>query len=257
MRLLKALALAFSTYTRLPVPQVKWDDDAIKLSIAFLPAVGAVIGCVVWGWHMLCSVLRLSPVMFAAIAAALPVFVTGGIHMDGYCDTCDALASWQNSQRRLEIMKDPHIGAFALIRYVIYMLIYFALLYELRVRGLSSGVAFLYPLSRCLAAWSAMTTPNARKDGMLAAFTLNADRRKVGVVLAAFTAVAVFCWVRFTPPYGAVALALCLPVTFWYRFMALKYFGGVTGDTTGFYLQTAELILLAGLLLGEAVSVLL
>ncbi|MDR1688970.1 MAG: adenosylcobinamide-GDP ribazoletransferase [Clostridiales bacterium] len=255
MRWVKAVVLAFSTYTRFPVPQIKWDDDAIKLSIAFLPIIGAVIGCFIWGWQYLCAAANFSPVFFAAVAAAVPVLITGGIHMDGFCDTCDALASWQSSERRLEIMKDPHIGAFALIRYVIYILIYFALLYELQIRGISAGIAFLYPLPRLFAAWSAMLLPNARKGGMLAAFTENADRRKVCAVLAVFTFIAVFCWVWFTLPYGIAALALTLPVAFWYRHTALKYFGGVTGDTTGFYLQICELTLLAGLLLGEAVTV--
>lgn len=254
MRRLRALILVFSTYTRIPMPQVKWDDDAMKLAIAFLPLVGAVVGGALWGWQILCRFLGISAVLFAAVAAALPILVTGGIHMDGYCDVSDAIASWSGRERRLEILKDPHVGAFALIRFTIYVLIVFALLYELYTRGYDGGIGFGYAVSRCLAVWSAMSMPNARGDGMLAAFTDNADRRAAGVIILILSGISAVCWVNFTYPYGIAGIVLCLPVTLWYRGMVMKRFGGVTGDTTGFYLQILEIFLLIGLLTGGIIT---
>ncbi len=248
MRWLRAIALAFSTYSRIPMPQVTWNDAAQRLSIAFLPLVGAVVGGAVWEWQVFCRGFDVGAVLFAAVASALPVWITGGIHMDGYCDTSDALASWQDKERRLEILKDPHAGAFAVIRFGVYLLVSFALTHELFSRG--ADIVFVYPLSRCFAAINALTMPNARKDGMLAAFTQKADRRAVGFVLALFTAACLAGWVLVTFPYGMTGIALCPPVTVWYRRMAKKRFGGATGDTTGYYLQITELTLLAGLLLG-------
>jgi len=235
------------------MPQTKWDDDALKLVIAFLPLVGVVAGGAVWGWQVLCRALEFSAVLFASVAVALPIFITGGIHMDGFCDTSDALASYQEKGRSLEIMKDPHVGAFALIRLGIYLLVNFALLYELFARGYDTGIGFLYVLSRCFAAESAMTMPNARKDGMLAEFTEHADRPKVGVPLALLAAFATAGWIVVTFPHGLAGPLLCLPVTLWYRGMTRKRFGGVTGDTTGYFLQMIELTLLAGLLIGGVV----
>lgn len=250
MQWIRAVVLMFSTYTRIKVPQIKWDDKAMRLAIAFLPFVGIVLGCLMWGWYWVCTVFEFNAVLFAAVALALPIFVTGGIHMDGYCDTSDALASWQTSERRLEIMKDPNVGAFALIRVCVYLLLSFALLHELFLRGEILGLCFIYTLSRCFAVWSAITLPNARKGGMLAAFTDNADRRAAGIVLALLFAVSVAGLLWVAPPNGIMALILCLPVTLWYKGMARKHFGGVTGDTTGFYLQTIELFMLVGLLAG-------
>jgi len=234
------------------MPRVKWDEDAMKLSIAFLPLVGVVIGCAVWVLQILCHVLGFSAIFFAALAVVIPIFITGGIHMDGYCDTSDALASWQGKERRLEILKDPRVGAFALIRFVVYILVCFALFYELYTRGMAAGMGWLYPISRCFAAWSAMTMPNARKDGMLAAFAGKTDHHKAAVTLALLSVLAMVGWIGFAS--GLVGLVLCLPVTFWYRRMAMKYFGGVTGDTTGYYLQLLELTLIAGLLIGGVIA---
>lgn len=75
------------------------------------------------------------PVRYAAAAALaraagfclVPVWVTGGIHLDGYADTCDALSSYGDTAKKLEILKDPHCGAFAVIRLCSYFAAYFAL----------------------------------------------------------------------------------------------------------------------------------
>lgn len=57
----------------------------------------------------------------------MPVWVTGGIHLDGYADTCDALASYGDREKKLEILKDPHCGAFAVIRLCSYFAAYLCL----------------------------------------------------------------------------------------------------------------------------------
>ena len=112
MPLIKALVIAVSTYSALPVPQFEWDPDSQRFSICFLPAVGLLCGGALYGWHALCLLLRLPAALLAAVADSLPLLITGGIHMDGYMDTSDALASHQSRQRKLEIMKDCHCGAF-------------------------------------------------------------------------------------------------------------------------------------------------
>jgi adenosylcobinamide-GDP ribazoletransferase len=232
------------------MPRPEWDGDAMKLAIAFFPLAGAIVGGIVWAWQIVCRYFQVSAVLFAAIAVVLPILVTGGIHMDGYCDTSDALASWRGKERGLEILKDPHVGAFALIRFGVYLLVNFALLHELFSQNLDTGIGVLYFLSRCFAAWSAITMPGARKSGVLASFTEQLDRRAAGIIAASFTALGAAGWIWLTFPAGLAGLTLCLLVTLWYRAMTAKRFGGVTGDTTGYYLQILELALLAGLLIG-------
>jgi adenosylcobinamide-GDP ribazoletransferase len=89
---------------------------------------------------------------------------------------------------------------------------------------------------------------------MLAAFAVKEDHKKAVVVLVLLSALGFAGWICFTFPHGIAGPALCLPVTIWYRRMAKKHFGGVTGDTTGYYLQITELALIAGLLIGGVVS---
>ena len=112
MELLETLLVAMSTYSSLPMPQFEWNEKNMRYAICFFPAVGAVCGGALLLWNWFCFRLNVNPVLFASVAVCLPLLITGGIHMDGYMDTVDALASHQSRERKLEILKDSTCGAF-------------------------------------------------------------------------------------------------------------------------------------------------
>ena len=221
----------------------------MRWAICFLPAVGLLCGggLLLWGW--LSSLLEISPLFFAVGAVCLPLVITGGIHMDGFMDTVDALASHQPRQRKLEILKDPHCGAFAVLWCGVYLLLSLGLWHEIHAASLYIP-ALVYVLSRALSALCAVTMPNARKEGMLHAFTAEAQRSRAaaGMILLTVLTGSVMVWL--SPLQGGLTLAAALVTTVWYRFMAKRKFGGATGDTAGFFLQTCELTALAGFWLG-------
>ena len=95
MRVIRSLCIAFSTYSRIPVPQVAWTDENRKYSMCFFPLIGAVIGLLLWGWLALCDALDFGALLRSAVGALLPILVTGGIHMDGFMDTSDACLYWK------------------------------------------------------------------------------------------------------------------------------------------------------------------
>ena len=65
----------------------------------------------------------------------LPVLLNGGIHMDGFLDVTDAKSSYGDREKKLEILKDPHTGAFAIIGGCVYFLIYYGAFGELPVES--------------------------------------------------------------------------------------------------------------------------
>ena len=67
------------------------------------------------GMEWLCRYFGMSNGFIAVALVLVPVIVTGGIHVDGLLDTSDALSSWRDREKRLEILKDSHAGAFAVI----------------------------------------------------------------------------------------------------------------------------------------------
>ena len=112
--------IAFSMYSKIPMPKVSWSKDNMRYVMCFFPLVGTVIGGLVYLWSKISSSLPFSNVFHTVILILIPLIITGGIHMDGYLDTLDALSSYGSKEKKLEILKDPHTGAFALIHCVIY-----------------------------------------------------------------------------------------------------------------------------------------
>ena len=123
MIVLQTIAVAFAMFSAIPVPQFEWNEKNMRYAMCAFPLIGVVIGA---AWCV-CGTLPLPDLAKAAGFALVPVWVTGGIHLDGYADTCDALSSYGDREKKLEILKDPHCGAFAVIRLCSYFLAYFAL----------------------------------------------------------------------------------------------------------------------------------
>ena len=116
--------IAFAMYSRVPVPTIDWTKERMRYVFCFFPAIGILCGFGLWGWLLLAEYAGFSPVSAGLIGTAIPVFITGGIHMDGFLDTADALSSYGNREKKLEILKDPHTGAFAIIVCGVYLLCY-------------------------------------------------------------------------------------------------------------------------------------
>ena len=124
-QLFSSCVIAFSTYSRIPMPQVEWNEKNMRHTLACFPLVGAAVGLIFWLVDVIGYQLGLGMVLRAALLTAVPVVVTGGIHLDGYCDTVDALASHASRERKLEILKDSSAGAFAVIWCAVWFLAYF------------------------------------------------------------------------------------------------------------------------------------
>lgn len=245
-RLPASLAITFSTYSRIPMPQVEWNEDNMRHTLSLLPLVGLVIGALYCLTDRLSALLGLGPLLRAALLTVLPVFVTGGIHLDGYCDTVDALASHASREKKLAILKDSSAGAFA----VIWCCVWFLLTFALTAQAVSvPTVAAGFILSRTFAAWAIQRLPSARA-GMGAA--LKSGSRFPWWVLALYLvlwAALVLLWGN--PIAGGAALAVMIVFYFIYRAMALREFGGFTGDLAGWFIQVGELSLLAAVVLAE------
>lgn len=250
MPLFESFLVALSTYSAIPVPQFEWNDRNMKYAICFFPAVGILCGAVLWGWYVLAGLLGVSSVFFAAMAACLPLLITGGIHMDGYMDTVDALASHQSRERKLDIMKDPHCGAFSVIYCVIYLLAYAGLVHELFTADCIAVICPAFVLSRALSALCAVNLPNARNAGMLCAYTKNTEKHTATMALIAVLIISGTASILISPFIGVLQVVFAIISAMLYRKLVMKQFGGVTGDTSGFFLQICELACLVGAWMG-------
>lgn len=251
MKLLRSIIVTFSLYSALPMPQIRWDEDSMEYVFACLPLVGVALGALLWLWLRLCLLLSIGTLLRGAGAVVLSAAFTGGIHLDGLCDTCDALGSHQSRERRLEILKDPHIGAFGVLGCVLYLLTQFAAWTELPLSLRTMLLAALVPVvSRSWVALGVLTRPNARGSGLLAAFqrtgSLGLNRMAAGVWLVGSTAALLLS--GGAGPWMAFGAALCYACTLWRTQTA---FGGLTGDLAGWTLCLLELCQVIILVISE------
>lgn len=244
MNLLGSLCIAFSMYSAIPVPQVEWTKERMRYAMCFFPLIGIVIGSLLAFFYMGAQQLNLGRLCFTALGTALPLVITGGIHMDGFLDVTDARRSFEGRERKLEILKDPHTGAFAIIGFGIYMLLYAGAFSELQKPGIHL-FAGSFVLTRALSGLSVVSFPMAKKDGLAAAFSDGAVKKTVQVTMLLFLICASIYLIFCSPIAGGLILAAAGGVFLWYYWVSVKEFGGITGDLAGWFLQLCELAALA------------
>lgn len=244
MSLLKSCVVAFSMYSKIPMPQFQWKEENMRYSLLFFPFVGLIIG---GGQFLLFWLLEMGdfPVGFgAAVATVLPVVITGGIHMDGYCDVLDALSSYQSKERRLEILKDSHVGAFAVLWTAAYFVLCYGGWYLVQQWLTVCMIGLGYVGSRVLSALAAVCFPSAKDTGTLYSFASVADRRLVRGGLICLFVVTVSLQFVIHQYIGLLLFVSEMIFYGYYYYMSKNRFGGINGDLEGWFLQCVELLIL-------------
>lgn len=246
MSLFRSLVIAFACFSRLPMPGVDWEPDAMRYSLCFLPLVGLVVGLLTWGWLALSAWLGLGALLRATGVLLVSLAVTGGIHLDGFADVVDAQSSHADPQRKRQILKDPHTGAFALVGVATYLLTYVALASELVLDPGTWPLLCCLPwMSRCLAGLASLVLPRSGNQGMLASFGGSADKRVACVVLVAEGVLGAIWLMGCHLLAGALVCLGGLACLAWLGRFARREFGGMSGDLAGFLVQVSEAVMLA------------
>ena len=216
--------VAFAMYSKIPMPRADWSKENMKYTFCFFPFIGLVIGALSLAVGWAGSRFGFQAAFVAAVLVLVPVWVTGGIHVDGLLDTSDALSSWQEKERRLEILKDSHAGAFAVITACVYFLAWYGAYSQLWLcKPALEIMALGFMVSRCFSGISVMTFPKARKDGTVAEFSRKAEDLAVRNVLIVYLVIllAVMVWIQ--PVLGILAFAAAGAIFLFYHHKAMKY----------------------------------
>lgn len=240
MQVLKSFLIAFSLYSRVPVPQFQWEEEDMRYVFCFFPWVGALIAVCLYGWLCLCDSCGMGSLCRTMTAAAIPLLITGGFHVDGFLDTMDAVHSYQPKERKLEILRDSHIGAFAVIMFAVYGMVCLGGLSEIERRDLQRIMCSGFFLSRCFSGISAVSFPLAREDGMLYQFADSSRRRIVKGSLYLQSAACVCLMLYWNVFAGLLAAGVAVSLLVCYFYRSRREFGGVTGDTAGCFVVLCE-----------------
>ena len=240
MTYIKGFFMSMGMFTRIPLPFVIWDEKLLGAMVATFPLVGIVVGSAWWGAALLLSISSIPIMLAAAISTVIPFFVVGFIHLDGFMDTSDAHLSYRSLEDRVRILKDPNVGAFAVIMLVLLFILQFAAVYSILEGGrFFTLLVAICVVSRCLSAFSIFTLkhmPESNYAKMLGQNSTLGHKMFVAAIFASATAFS-FVYAGFTGVI--VILAVLLGFSLSMR-VVCKSFKGISGDLLGYSLVIGE-----------------
>lgn len=240
-RILTSARAALGMFSRIPVGRVAWEGDEAAYLLCFFPLAGLLAGAVNFGLSWLGEYLLFGDVFMGVILTLAPVFLTGGIHLDGFMDVSDALSSWGEKEKRLQILKDSHVGAFAVIRVLCLLLLQAAAYSDMWMEeGAMLVMGACFVISRILSALGVLYLPKANPEGSLAGLARQSREKVTVPVLLGLLALCAMGLTFFSPVLGGGALLTCFLSFAWYRHIALHFFGGTTGDVGGYFVCVCE-----------------
>ena len=235
-----AFAMCQSMFCAIPFPGNIWDEKARDKMLLFLPVVGLEIGAIWAVLARLCNVLNLPVLVKGLILSVYPYLVTGFIHLDGYMDVTDAVKSYRSLERRREILKDSHVGAFAVIGIAVLLIAQFAFMASAKENADFRILVFVPAVSRCCSALAV----TALKPMTTSQYAEQMKPRSHIVVLLSMTALFMTAGFQFFGRYGFVLLGCLVGYGVALR-KAYKSLEGMNGDISGYALSIAELCAIA------------
>ena len=242
--------IAFSMYSKVPMPKSEWTKENMRYIMCLFPLIGVIIGAVTWLWGYWGLQITQSHLFYSVVLVLIPVVITGGIHLDGLLDTSDALHSYQPRELKLEILKDSHAGAFAIITAAVYFLFYLGIYSEMTLKALPV-VSIGFVLSRAMGGFSIAAFPMAKNTGLAATFSDGAQKTCVKIFSMVYVVICAVLMLVYEPVIGGCVLAAAALEYLYYYKMSQKEFGGITGDLAGFHMQLCELVIAFGAVIGE------
>lgn len=233
---LHAFATCQSMFCAIPFPGNIWDEEARDKMLLFLPVVGLEIGAIWATLAWLCRVLNLPALVTGLILCAYPYIVTGFIHLDGYMDVTDAVKSWRDLERRREILKDSHVGSFAVIGIVLLMLAQFALMASATEDANYLILIFIPAVSRCGSALAV----TALKPMSTSQYAEQRKPKSHIAVLIVMAFVFITAGFLLCVKYGFVLVGCVVGYALALR-RAYKSLDGMNGDVAGYALTIGEL----------------
>lgn len=234
--------MALSMFSILPAPFV-WDEKKKQEMLLYFPLVGLLIGIL---WALAALLLSLTELQYlsAAVLTVLPWLLSGFIHLDGFVDCSDAYLSRASHEKKLQILKDSRVGAFALIAMVLLALLSFAALLDIQISEMWLLFMFIPFVSRASAAAAVLNLP-AMAGSSYEALTKGGVKKSYQALPFVMLLGAMLIAFLLLGRYGA-ALALEAAVSLSVILRLRKEFGGMSGDISGCSIVLSEFAAVLG-----------
>jgi len=252
MKILRDLSLAIRFLTIFPIASFPLSNNSnqdeeeglvenFANSMAFFPLVGMLIGVSLVVLRRIFYYLPVSPLVGDTLVLIVWIWLSGGLHLDGFADSIDGFSGGHNKEEILNIMKDSATGAKGVVALVSLLLLKFVLLVEMPL-FLKDAVLFFTPTvgrwSMVIAAF--LSKPARTKDSMGKLFMDYVGWREVIFASLTLAVVGILLFRLYFIPLVIIGIGIVL--------LILKYchkrINGISGDVLGAINEIVEVFIL-------------
>lgn len=213
-------------------------EEDFGKSLVYFPIVGMLIGLLLALSLFVFSFLP--PQVSVVLILVVSIIITGGIHLDGFADTCDGFYGFKPKAEILKIMRDSHIGTMGVAGIICLLLLKFAILTNIPKGTLWKSLIMMAVFARWTQALTCFISNYARQNGKAKFFIKYADRK--GVIIGGLLTLALF--LLLTTLKGLTLFIISLVPIFLFISYVKRKIGGITGDTIGAINEIAEILIL-------------
>ncbi|MDD5439774.1 MAG: adenosylcobinamide-GDP ribazoletransferase [Candidatus Omnitrophica bacterium] len=245
--MIKSFIAALRFLTIVPLSRFRTDEKDLARSTVYFPLVGLFLGLALFGAYTIFVFLRFDHVLIGILLALALTVLTGGLHLDGLADTCDAFGSGKSKDEMLRIMRDPHIGAMGAIGLIADLALKASLLSMIGRADKCGALIAMCVISRWNLASSLCLFPYARPDGKAKIFKNGTGKK----MLFPATLMALLCIGIVRPVENLCAFGIAAGAVYLINKASTRKIGGITGDTLGLANELAEIVTLGTLYIME------
>jgi len=232
---MKRFLIALQFLTILPFNiKGRIEGEDLGRSLAYFPIAGLLIGL------FLASIAYISAFLPGLVRSILIlaawIVITGGMHLDGFADTCDGFYGNRPREDILKIMRDSRIGTMGAAGVTMLLLFKFATLSSIGSEDLWKVLIITAVSARWSQVFVCASSKYARDEGKAKCFIGHAKNSHM-LIGALFTLLLDYLLMGIG---GITLFAASLVVIFLFIRYSEKKIGGMTGDTIGAVNEIAE-----------------
>ncbi|MFR6246426.1 MAG: adenosylcobinamide-GDP ribazoletransferase [Romboutsia timonensis] len=235
--------------TRIPINIDTGFDEEFHKTITYFPLVGLVLGVLIYIIGLVSGIFFDSFITSIIVTLAL-VILTGGLHIDGLGDTFDAIYSYRDKERMLEIMKDSRLGTNSLLAIMFLILLKIGFIYSIINNNLLWTVIFMPVVARLGVIVMMYKTVTPRENGMGNLFIGKASTSMftIAILYTIILMIGISKLIFLASTFEAMMLISTIIILFIFNNLFKKHIyikiDGVTGDILGCTIELGELIYL-------------
>jgi adenosylcobinamide-GDP ribazoletransferase len=247
---MKSFLLALQFLSIIPVKINRLDKKEIAFSLVYFPLIGLLLGLVLVGINSLLLFLKFPRFSIDVILVISLVIITGGLHLDGLSDTCDALSSGKDKNGMLEIMRDSRAGVMGILSLISVILLKIALLYSITNSVKPVSLILMCSISRWALVWAVFLFSYAREAGKAKDF-FEGITLKIFILatILILLLVIVSWWLK-----GLLSLMITAGCVWIIGKFISKKLNGVTGDVLGAINEITEVLVLLSVCILERIN---